>query len=266
MLALIPRTLCRCFTSSIPKAPPLLTEDEATLPVLNAGGYWDPASIERRVGRQRRPAPLNDAGLPMSRSGLCRGAPSEEDVYLEAGAPGYGENAVERKAWSSTPTVVGVATDSTNTGFPAVALPHTQLAALEQLGQLVRVSSGVVPKKSMPYFLQQWTILALPAYKALSGCVSARLLVGEKSSEPVEELIGTRAGINSVVVITEWKSAEALAAASESQVYTNAMKQILGNFRGTPVVNTYGQEEKYAWVVDGKAPEKRRNEDITVYF
>jgi hypothetical protein len=254
--------------------PPLSTSESVVNPVQSAGGYWDPDSIERRVGRRRREAPVDAAtGAPMGRSGICRGQPSEEDVYLAAGAPGYGEHAVERKAWVCPPPTlaplappgdghaaasqegVGVGRSSAaGGGGGGGGTTHPGVPTTPLLGGIIRLSTGVVPKKTMPYFLQQWKILALPAYQALPGCVSARLLVGEKSKEMEEEglagkpEVGTRGGDNTVVVVTEWRDLEALSGASQVLEYTQAMRQISGHFKGAPVVQTLGQEKVYAFV------------------
>lgn len=257
---------------------------EVVNPVQSAGGYWDPDSIERRVGRRRREAPVDAAtGAPMGRSGICRGQPSEEDVYLAAGAPGYGEHAVERKAWVRPPTPApsppgeasvdsqvgagaGVGVGSHSVGSSAgVLLPPTT-----PLGGIIRLSTGVVPKKTMPYFLQQWKILALPAYQALPGCVSARLLVGERSkggegeggAENNKPEVGTRGGDNTVVVVTEWRDLEALSGASQVLEYTQAMRQITGHFKGAPVVQTFGQEKVYTFVTARTEEEVGNNNDV----
>jgi len=193
----------------------------------------------------------------VSRTGLCRGAPSEEDVYLAAGAPGYGESAVEKRVWvpSQVEGIAASAMDDSQT---------TKVSPELRLGQLVRVSSGYVPKKSMQLFLLQWTKLVLPVYSSrVQGCMSARLLVGEKEGTNEN---GSRAGMNSVVVITEWSTPDALAAAIKCQEYTSAMQQIVGCFQGPPEVRTYGQEAKYSWVGGKSEIEKSPSEHLPLLY
>ena len=238
--------LVRCFSSS------------PVQPVSSGSWGWDSASIERRVGSMRKPAPLDANGVPLGRTGLTRGQPSEEDVYFAAGAPGYDAlpaAAPEAAAAASKPAPDMEAAAATSAAAPAAA------AAAASLGQVVRLSRGVVPQKNLTSLLSTWRLVALPVYRGLPGCLGARLLLGE--SESVQERstqdAGPRGGLKTVMVVTEWRAmgdlqgAESLAGqeGQQGRAYSAAVKQLAAHFRGEVNVATFGQEEQYAYVAKG---------------
>ncbi len=52
------------------------------------GGWYSPDSIERRLGRKRGPLPVDAHGKPIKRT---TPGPSDEEMWLQAGAPGYAD-------------------------------------------------------------------------------------------------------------------------------------------------------------------------------
>jgi len=62
-------------------------DDDTNTPVsLARGGWYSPASIERRLSVKRKAPPIDKQGnyILRTKPGL-----SDEDIYLQAGAPGY---------------------------------------------------------------------------------------------------------------------------------------------------------------------------------
>ena len=122
---------------------------------------------------------------------------------------------------------------------------------------MVRLTRGIVPKKHLTAFLSTWRLLALPVYAGLPGCLSARVLLGESEDAAARSTgdAGPRGGLKTVVVATEWRSMEDLAALSSSDggsgggaAYTYAMQQLAGHFRGDLSVDTLGQEAQHTLV------------------
>ena len=273
----------RGFTTSSSTSPPppvpALTDN--VYPVSTAGSWYDPNSIERRLRRKRNEPRIDPVtGQPSGRSGLSIGAPTEEEAYLAAGAPGYGSQAVVRilptlavqnsdtSATTSSSSSMNIDNNISNTVVPALTLPpsidpvvmtSTALkstpprASHEEMmiGTLIRVSTGVVPRTALPAFVRVWQLLALPAYAAARGCMSARLVVGEDRGDSNSEdarastrfaAAGPRGGAATVVAITEWADEAALEEAARSPAYSKAMEQLGVHFRGSPTMSTLGQE------------------------
>jgi hypothetical protein len=183
-------------SSSPPPPAPALTDN--VYPVSTAGSWYDPNSIERRLRRKRNEPRIDPVtGQPSGRSGLCIGAPTEEEAYLAAGAPGYGSQAVVsvptlrvQSATSTSTSNINIDNSTshehaaiTNTSTPvtvtSTAVTSTRVSHEEMIGTLIRVSTGVVPRTALPAFVRVWQLLALPAYASARGCMSARLVVGE---------------------------------------------------------------------------------------
>ena len=232
---------CRCLSSSVQ-------------PVTAAGSWgWDAASIERRVSSPRRAAPLDATGAPLGRSGLCRGQPSEEDVYAAAGAPGYEGAAAAAPAGSAPAPAAAAPAAAAAPPPPLAAAGPGASAAAPPLGQVVRLTRGIVAQKNLTSFLSTWRLLALPVYAALPGCTSARVLLGESedAAERSTRDPGPRGSLKTVVVATEWRSAEDLAAltagAGPGLASEHAMKQLALHFRGELTVHTLGQEAVHCW-------------------
>jgi hypothetical protein len=217
----------------------------------------------------------------VGRSGFCIGAPTEEEAYLAAGAPGYGDSAAppsSKRLYSAPPPPPGSAgdvADASNSaagdaalraqfdapGEPAPPPRARRAAPLAGPGALVRVSTGAVARSALPAFVRVWQLLALPAYAAAPGCASARLVVGEdregsggsgvaaaaddaaaRAAATRAAAAGPRGGLATVVAITEWADEAALEAAAGSPAYAAAMAQLATHFRGAPSVATLGQE------------------------
>jgi hypothetical protein len=134
----------------------------------------------------------------------------------------------------------------------------------------VRVSSGRVARARLAGFVRAYELLALPAYRAADGCLSARLLVDELDEEGEEGEEGAEAeaaaagsggagvGVSGscasaaaaaaaaapraapggygalvpVTSVTEWASREALLAAQARREYGEAMRALGGFFAG----------------------------------
>jgi hypothetical protein len=93
-LAAAAPALARAFATRPPAAPaaPVSSAAEAAAADIiseggGGGGWYDPASIDRRLKRKRR-VPLDEDGNPVRRT---KPGPSEEDMWMQAGAPGYGD-------------------------------------------------------------------------------------------------------------------------------------------------------------------------------
>jgi hypothetical protein len=259
-----------------PPAPPAAAPD--TFPISTAGSWYDPNSIERRLRRKRSDAPLDKAGVPMGRVGMSVGALTEEEAYYNAGAPGYERGAAAAApaappapaataaaaAAAATATAAAAATAATEAAAvhaEAAAAAATDAATSAAAGappppppprgpraRLLRISSGAVSRASLPALARVWQLLALPAYAAAPGCVSARLVVGEeREGGGGGGALGPRGGLASVTAITEWDDEAALDAVAESGDYRRAMEALGSLLRGVPTVATLGQEEVNVW-------------------
>ena len=171
-------------------------------------------------------------------------------MYLAAGAPGYTEEALP----SAQPSMQKPQHQQQQPSPPPpLSADSTRALSAAPLGRIVRISTAQVPTKSLPSFLSTWRLLALPAYSAVPGCVSARVLLGESEDEGARGTgdKGPRGGLKAVAVVTEWATAadcEALASTPASALpaaYTSAMQQLAGHFRGQVHVATYGQDPEH---------------------
>ena len=129
---------------------------------------------------------------------------------------------------------------------------------------MVRLTRGIVPQKALTSFLSTWRLLALPVYEGLPGCLSARVLLGQSEDAAARSTsdAGPRGGLRTVVVATEWRSAEDLEAleaasggegggagssSSSSTAYAAAMRQLAQHFRGELSTTTLGQEAPHVF-------------------
>lgn len=62
-----------------------------------SGDWYDTGNIESRLKRKRGDIPLSPTGEPLGRTGLSLGQPTEEELYLQAGVPGYAPGTREQR-------------------------------------------------------------------------------------------------------------------------------------------------------------------------
>jgi hypothetical protein len=240
-------------------------DDDGSVPnPISASTGWDTGGVEGRLRRKRGPPPLSPTGEPLRRVGYALTAPTDEELYLQAGVPGYGESSVPRRAtWGATapepspgaaaaaPALAPAAPAAAPAAAAAAAAAAPPLGGARQL----RVATGLVPLGSLPSFLSAWRLLALPAYRGADGCLGARLLLGEQRAAEgaaAGAAAGAPAGrgaprvrggaLQVVVAVTEWRDARALAGAQESDDYVRAMGALGAYFKGAPEAATYASE------------------------
>lgn len=214
---------------------------------------WDLGGVEGRLRRKRAPPPLSPTGEPLRRVGYALTAPTDEELYLDAGVPGYGETSLPRRpTWGASPAPAAPelppapepAPSPAREPFATAAAPLPPGGSARQL----RIATALVPVGTLPSFLSAWRLLALPAYRAVDGCTGARLLLGEQRA--AADAVGPGAGkgrvrggaLQVVVALTEWRDARALADVQESGDYVRAMGVLAAYFKGAPEVATYAAE------------------------
>lgn len=245
----------RIFTRALSRSSSSKVVVAEVEPISRSGSWYDPNSIERRLRRKRGDVPVDAGGAPIGRAGLSVGALTEEEAYALAGAPGYEdagraprhEAETARAAMSAAPVRIQATAPATASAVES--------AGASRVAPLVRISTGVVSRAALPGFVRTWQLLALPVYRRASGCVSARLLVGEHRSDDEAEPAGTRlrfagprGGFAVVTAVTEWDDEAALNDATSTESYTSAMVQLAVHFRGAPTVATLGQEGANAFI------------------
>jgi len=213
-------------------------------PITSSVGAYDTGGVEGRLRRKRGPPPLSAAGEPLRRVGYALTAPTDEELYLQAGVPGYGESSVPRR-----PTWGAALAPEPAPAAPAPAAPAPAPAApaAAAIAAQVRIATGLVPVGSLPSFLSAWRLLALPAYRGIDGCLGARLLLGAQRAEDAAAGAAERGRVRGgalqvVVALTEWRDARALDAVQDSADYARAMGALAAYFKGAPEVVTYACE------------------------
>jgi hypothetical protein len=236
------RGLSRCFASGAGGGSDDPSGGGVPNPITSPSA-WDAGGVEGRLRRKRGPPPLSPTGEPLRRVGFALAAPTDEELYLRAGVPGYGETSVPRRqSWAAAAAVPPPPLPPPPSAESAPKHDPPSRAAPPPAGAQVRVSTGLVPLGSMPSFLSAWRLLALPAYRGLEGCLGARLLLGEQRAE--EGAGRVRGGsLQVVVALTEWRDGAALAGVGSSAAYVSAMGVLGSYFKGAPEVATFAAAE-----------------------
>ena len=214
------------------------------------GGWFSPASIEARTRVKRRPRP---SGAAAART---RPLLSEEDAYLEAGAPGY--EALPADVAAAPPAAPAAAAAAIAPAAAAAAATSTEAAAAPPHSPgygvfsrdaadwpVVRHSTGRVALRSLPSLMRAFQLSALPAYAAAPGCLGATRWVGGVPAEasPAEicaAALAARPGADgggdaTVQATTTWRSGADLDAATASDAYRAAMAVLAPFFKDRPV-------------------------------
>ena len=212
------------------------------------GGWFSPASIEARTRVKRRPRP---SGATAART---RPLLSEEDAYLEAGAPGYealpaavaaAPAAAAAAAIAPTAAAAAAATSIVAAAAPPPSPGYGVFSRDAADWPVVRHSTGRVALRSLPSLVRAFQLSALPAYAAAPGCLGATLWVGGVPAEasPAEicaAALAARPGADgggdaTVQATTTWRSGADLDAATASDAYRAAMAVLAPFFKDRPV-------------------------------
>lgn len=155
---------------------------------IGAGSWYNPNSIESRLSRKRNKV----AGV-----GRTKPPPSEEELRLAGGQPGFADTDLSVRAdsaggsWKAAePVAPGGGAGGGPEPAPKKRLPGWAALLEQAMGGeesgAVRVSQAKVAKSALPSFVQTYKLLVLPVLASHDACVCAKLLVSRSTDQERE--------------------------------------------------------------------------------